>query len=206
MRFKSYVSIGFAAGVLLFGKISWAQTYETSRITVLVNDSASVKAGVLKRAETEASRLFRPARIEIRWVRCGETAACRRPPRADEFVLHIVPNGKTHGDFVFGEAFLGPDGRGKYVDVFFDRVREIQDINTGALLGAVAAHELGHLLLGSGAHSLTGLMVPIWRAESLRKIGIGNLAFTTEQKLSMRNRLADEKVAVTSLTEPRTPK
>lgn len=202
MGFRSRVLLRFAINVLLCGRIGWAQSFETTRITVLVNDSVGVKPAVLKRAEAEAARLIRQARIEIRWARCGETSDCRRPPRADEFVLHIVPNGKTHGDFVFGEAFLGPDGRGKYVDVFFDRIREMQDIDIGQLLGAVAAHELGHLLLGSRSHSLIGIMVPIWRTESLRKIAMGDLRFTPEQQKLMNSRLLDERATVTSLGSP----
>ena len=200
MGFNGKVLLGFAANVLLCGTVGWAQTYETSRITVLVNDSVGVKPAILKRAEMEAARLFRPARIEISWVRCAEVSDCRRPPGATEFVLHIVPNAKTRHDLVFGEAFLGPDGRGKYVDVFFNRVRDgAGDIDIGQLLGMVSAHELGHLLLGSHAHSLMGVMSPIWRRESLQKIGMGSLTFTPEQEKLMKRRLTDETVSVTSM-------
>jgi hypothetical protein len=196
--FKEKIFLGFGAAVLLCGSLGWAQTYEVNRITVLVNDSVGVKPAVLKHAEGEAAALFRRAGIEIEWVRCGATGDCRRPPRENEFVLHIVRNGKTRGDLVFGEAFLGSDGRGKYADVFFDRLRQASDINIGQLLGAVSAHELGHLLLGSSSHSLMGIMSPIWRKESLQKISMGNLTFTREQEKLMNSRLGNERVVVTS--------
>ena len=187
------------SSVLLCGSTAWAQTDEATRIIVLVNDSAGVRPDVLKHAENEASRLFCSSGIQVNWIRCGQTSDCRRPPRNDEFVLHIVPNGKTQGDFVFGEAFLDSEGHGKYADVFFDRVRQDADnIDTGQLLGAVAAHELGHLLLGSRAHSLTGIMEPIWRKESLLRVRMGALTFTREQQRTMSSRLVNEQFVATS--------
>lgn len=198
MGFRIKALLGFAASVLLCGSTGWAQRYEVIRITVLVNDSVGLRPALLKSAETEAARLFRRAGIEIEWVLCGDTGACRRPPRENEFVLHIVRDGKTQGDLVFGEAFLGADGRGKYADVFFDRLRLLNNIDMDQLLGAVSAHELGHLLLGSRAHSLMGIMAPIWRKESLRRIATRNLTFTREQEKLMNRRLGNERVVVTS--------
>lgn len=162
-------------------------------ISVLVNDSAGVQPAVLRRAEAEASRLFAAAGISIRWLDCRETDACRRTLLRDELVLHIVRNGKTPSKFAFGEAFLGDDGRGQYSDVFFDRIKAA-DVNTdiGQLLGVVAAHELGHLLLGSKAHSRVGIMEPVWEQDCVRKLGMGMLLFTPEQARLMRRRIGEE--------------
>ena len=105
-------------------------------------------------------------------------------------MLHIVRDGRTSNDFVFGEAFLGEDGRGQYCDVFFDRLRQSQeDFDLALLLGAVSAHELGHLLLGSNSHSRTGIMEPRWKKESVGKIEKGMLQFTKEQGDLMRKRI-----------------
>jgi hypothetical protein len=178
------------ASVLLWGTVTTAQD-RSSEITVLVNDSARVKPSVLRKAEREAGRLFNAAGIEIQWVNCSETNECRRILGPQEFVLHIVTGGKTLNDFIFGEAFLGEDGRGQYSDVFFDRLRQAQgDVNLALLLGAVSAHELGHLLLGSNSHSRIGIMEPRWGPEGLRTIGMGRLLFTPEQARSMRNRIS----------------
>jgi hypothetical protein len=171
-----------------------------ARITVLVNDSAGVPADVLKQAEQEAGKIFRPAGVEIAWLNCGEESVieggmCREVPGANRFVLHIVPNGKTSTDLVFGVAFLGEDGRGKYCNVFFDRIREAhRDLGTSTsqLLGTVAAHELGHLLLGSHAHSRWGIMEPVWKGEALRQAGMGVFLFTAEQGKAMRERIESE--------------
>ena len=196
-------SLGLVASVLLCGAMGRAQNYQSLRIRVLVNDSVGVNPTVLKRAEGEAAWLFRSAGIAIDWSQCGKIEDCRRPPNSNEFVLHITPNGKTTSDFVFGEAFLAPDGTGKYVDVFFNRMRETaEEIDLGQLLGAVAAHELGHLLLGSHSHSLVGIMEPVWQRDSLHRIAMRNLTFMPGQIRLMRNRLQSTRVSITSLKGP----
>lgn len=189
MGFRIGFPLGLIACVLMCGSLALTQTDESSFITVFVNDGVGVNRSILKTAETEAARLFRPAGIQIEWRNCAETPDCRRPPRWNEFVLHIVPKGTARSDFVFGEAFLGPDGKGKYADVFFNRLLQVADtVNIAQLLGAVAAHELGHLFLGSHAHALIGIMQPTWGPDSLRRISMGTLSFTSEQHRSMRNR------------------
>jgi hypothetical protein len=183
--------------VLSWGSIAWAGQPEVARITVLVNDAARVSASVLSKAELETARIFRAAGIEISWVNCSEESAivnedCRHAPGANEFVLHIVPTGKTSTDLVFGLAFLGQDGSGRYCNVFFDRIEEAsrgRGTNVSQLLGTVAAHELGHLMLGSHAHSRWGIMEPAWEEESLRQIGMGTFLFSREQSTLMKTRI-----------------
>jgi hypothetical protein len=198
MEFKRKHSWGFVAVLLAAGMASAEGM--PARITVLVNNSAGVPAAVLKQAEQEAARIFRPARVEIVWMNCGEESVmedgvCREVPGPNRFVLHIVPTGKTSTDLVFGVAFLGEDGRGKYCNVFFDRIRDAhRDLGTSTseLLGTVAAHELGHLLLGSHAHSQWGIMEPVWKEEAFQQAGMGTFLFTAEQGELMRERIERE--------------
>src|SRR5262249_16089412 len=62
-------------------------------------------------------------------------------------------------------------------------------IDEARLLGAVAAHEVGHLLLGLRAHTLWGIMAPRWSGEALRQVGMGRLLFTPEQAARMRGKV-----------------
>lgn len=198
MWFKRKHLWGFAAVLLGVGMAAGEAI--PARITVLVNDSAGVPTDVLRQAEQEAGRIFRPAGVEVSWMNCGEEpvkedGACREVPGANRFVLHIVPNGKTSTDLVFGVAFLGEDGTGKYCNVFFDRIQEGHrnvGASTAQLLGTVAAHELGHLLLGSHSHSRWGIMEPVWKEEALRQTGMGTFLFTAEQGELMRERIERE--------------
>jgi hypothetical protein len=117
-------------------------------------------------------------------------------------VLHIVPTGKTSSDLVFGLAFLDEDGRGKYGDVFYNRIAEAHHesgANLSLLLGTVAAHELGHLLLGSHAHSYAGVMTPVWRGDVLRRMDMGRLLFTPEQASVMKARIGGQEMSLVSV-------
>jgi len=195
--FDAKFSFGLAV-VLLCAAMDRVTAQESSHIRVMVHNSAGVPAAVLRRGEAEAGRMFRAAEIEIDWVNCAMSDSpgeCRRFPGANDFVLHIVPDGTTRSALVFGESFLGEDGRGKYADVFFRRIESTagKDIDISRLLAAVGAHELGHLLLGSGAHSTVGIMAPIWKYDSLRRIGMGTLLFTPQQSQLMRSRIGDDR-------------
>ena len=89
----------------------------------------------------------------------------------------------------------GPGGEGKYADIFLRRV-EIAAMESGfsvqRLLGAVAAHELGHLLLGTHAHSYEGIMCPVWKKAVLQRMEMGSLLFTKDESMTMKGRLAGE--------------
>lgn len=201
MQFNVKRGLQVVAAILTWCGIALGYS-DPTQITVLVNDGAGVSPAVLKRAEDEASRVFRMAGIDITWLNCLDASMayqCRVVPAADEFILHIVPDGKTSSEWVFGEAFLGEGGEGKYIDIFFNRVRKADgtlSIDMGRLLGAVSAHELGHLLLGSHAHSPVGIMEPIWEERSLRDIGRGTLLFTKDQSQRMRNRVGGQTLSV----------
>lgn len=193
MGFKRKLGAGIT-GVLLWASLAGAQS-DDAAIKVMVLDSAGIPSAVLAKAEAEAERIFRKSEIEIHWVNClkkGEKESCHHAPGANEFMLHIVPDGKTGSDLVFGEAFMGEDGSGKYADIFFKRVlaaSETPELNTAQLLGAVTAHELGHLLLGSRSHSSMGIMEPVWKKECLLRIWMGSLLFTREQAQAMQRRV-----------------
>ena len=126
---------------------------------------------------------------------CSQTSVCHHVPGANEFVLSIVADGRTSSELVYGVAFIGPGGEGKYADIFLRRV-EIAASESGfsaeRLLGAVAAHELGHLLLGTHAHSYEGIMSPVWKKTVLQRMEMGSLLFTKDESVTMQGRLAGE--------------
>jgi len=199
MRFRlfAYMAVGFFS--LSSGHLLPAQTFgqDTLGITILVYDSARVPPRDLAKANRQAGTIFRAARIAAAFVDCsaGSLAeVCHRPARGTEFVVHIVPNGKTSTDAVFGVAFLGADGSGTYSDIFYDRVEQMHrdsGASLAGLLGTVAAHEIGHLLLGSHSHSATGIMSAQWQHEELRLINMGSLGFIPEQAYRMRARIKE---------------
>ena len=165
--------------------------------TVLVHNSARVAPSVLRQSEFEAHRIFRAAGINVDWIECSygatDQSVCTNVANSLTFNLRIVDNGKTQSDSVFGEAFLGADGTGRYCDVFVNRIEDTTQslgLNPSRLLGTVAAHELGHLLLGSRAHSSSGLMNPVWTPQNLQKVYTGTLLFSPEQSRLIKKQLS----------------
>jgi len=206
--FQVTVCAGFLGMVLCGGGLAIAGSSDRDRedrkVTVLVNDGAQVAPSVLRQAEIEATRIFREAGVEIEWVGCSGGSVpyedrCQVIPGENQYVLHIVPTGRTSSDLVFGLAFLDEDGHGKYCDVFYNRIVEAHHdsgANLSLLLGMVAAHELGHLLLGSHAHWHMGIMTPVWKGDVLRRINMGSLLFTQEQASVMKARIGGGEVSL----------
>ncbi len=183
--------------VVLWAGLGWvaADTGGASEITVLLLNPAKVSRNVLSHAEAEATRIFSASGIHLRWVDCSQTPVCHHVPGPNEFVLSIVPDGRTSSELVYGVAFLGPDGGGKYADVFLRRVESAageSGFSVQRLLGAVAAHELGHLLLRTHAHGYEGIMCPVWRKPVLQRMEMGSLLFTTDESIRMKGRVGGD--------------
>jgi len=60
------------------------------------------------------------------------------------------------------------------------------DASAGQILGHAMAHEIGHLLLNSSAHSPVGIMQGEWDKRELTHLQAGRLLFTSEQSHLMR--------------------
>jgi hypothetical protein len=194
---KFFVRVLWLCAIILSdgAAVAWGQDWHEAQ--VLVYDDAPVRRSILEAGELEAGRIFRLAGIRLVWVNCyvhvdAGQEHCRLVPGIRQLALRVIPMGKTSPDLVFGQAFVGESGTGMYADVFLDRIQAAHDqygTSVPRLLGAVAAHELGHLLLGFQAHSWTGIMTPVWESESLRLMSMGNLLFSREQAVRMQSTL-----------------
>ena len=202
-RFKDF------CGLSLFLIVEIAMPNATAQITVQVHNSAGVSSSVLRQGEAEAARIFANAGIDVVWQNCPNNSGVISDCLGftpNEFSLQIVSNGRTLNDSVFGQAFLGEGGIGKFCDIFFNRIEQIwqgSGTDPSLILGAVAAHELGHLLLGSNAHSPVGIMQPVWPPKNLRAIDMGTLLFTRKQAALMKARLA--RPGNSALVKPENP-
>jgi len=185
--------------LLVFDSSSWAKERASeenseARITVRVFNYAEVASRALEEGQKEASKIFRKAGVETTWVDCQVTAekkvtnpACQEPLGHAEFALRILPRTNAVPPGLrdnIGFAFLPPDGRGSMAGIFYDLVEGLAGLggtSRGVVLAHTLAHEIGHLLLGTSAHSPRGLMRGGWVKEELRQAAMGNLLFTPEQ-------------------------
>lgn len=191
MKFKRIRS-GIGCVVLLCGI---ASAGEDAQLRVLVHQDTPVPNSTLEHARAEAVRIFRGAGIELSWINCSRNVPvveCQASTAENVLYLNVVSRGRSSHDMVFGEAYLDERGKGKVADVFYDRVEDAQrelGISEGRLLGAVAAHEIGHLVLGHRSHQWIGIMTRTWDRENLRLLGMGAFFFGKEQAIRMRQRL-----------------
>jgi hypothetical protein len=168
-------------------------------VTVEVFNDAGIASPILKSAELEASRIFDAAHVQIRWTNCtmaqdrsAADAGCHGSRAPNDLDLRIVSGSQKQNGDIFGVAFLGADGSGRYCDVFYgsvEKLREAGHSDVGRVLGHVMAHEIGHLLIGVHAHSQWGIMAAKWHNEEFKRLEMGTLFFNADQKKSIYSRL-----------------
>ena len=148
-------------------------------IDLQMRNDARVPAELVQISQDEVTRIFAGAGLQVRW---NEAA-----PR---FTIQIVPQvlgfaGATSP--IMGVAMRKPSG--SMVEVFFKQVRSFAhsyDVDLSTMLAYVIAHELGHLLLPTMAHSPTGVMQADWDRAVVRDAAKGSLTFTEAQADSIR--------------------
>ena len=169
-------------------------------VAISVYNDAEVPANVLARAENEASQVFRQAGIKVHWLNCRIPAASEEASRAcreaifpEHLHLRIVRKSAGLKGETMGISFQSNDGRGCYADLFYDPMEQLHKsdgTDMATLLGHVAAHEIGHLLLGTNSHSPAGIMHARWTAEEVASAKAGSLVFSEKESLRMKAKLA----------------
>ena len=170
------------------------------QVTISVHNDAGISAGTLKGAEMEASRVFRQSGIEAKWLNCPlpadgpeDPAQCRTAEFPAHLQLRIARRSHNLSEITFGISYLSADGSGCYANLFYERIEEMHErsrVNLASLLGDVAAHEIGHLLLGTNSHAANGIMRARWEGEELVSISAGALFFSEAESRQMRSKLA----------------
>ena len=184
---------------------SSAQTAISTRLEVTVSlyGYAHVSSKTLAKAKQEAQRILHEAGVETVWVSCLpksekiELNSCSVVD-ATHLVLKILPHGLTahvrDRIDVLGNAVLDENSTGNYACAFLDHIQAQEERLGFALMGNVFAHELGHLLLGSNTHSVSGIMSAHWLGTELRRVSQGSIGFLPSQSHRMKERMASHQV------------
>ena len=169
-------------------------------LSISVHDYADVPTELLAAAEGEAHRIFHQAGVETVWLNCSPKLEKTEPPecyiadsthlalKVQRRAMSVQARERTEA---LGIATLDEKGAGFYGYVFYDRVQQLAKERNlkHRLLGNVFAHEIGHLLLGSTSHSITGIMTGQWSGEGLRRVSEGTMFFSAHESGVMRDRL-----------------
>jgi hypothetical protein len=166
-----------------------------SAITVLLYDHIGVPLTVLDEATQVVTSVYGRADVTIAWKTCLSLQTgrrmlddCRRDLHGDELVVRMTrpansPQWNVRSS-ALGVAVVLDGATGFYVSVYYSRVKDLaesQRVRPGLVLGYTIAHEVGHLLLRSTAHSPLGLMRSGWDSESRKQAERGRLYLLRDQ-------------------------
>jgi hypothetical protein len=197
--------VRFVALLILLDTSLWGRgtknglTKEKAPLTVSVYNEADVPAEVLSQAEAAASRIFQRAGIAVNWLNCQVPAASAQASRAcgevafpKHLQLRIVRKSAGLNGDAMGVSFQGEDGIGCLADLFYEPMEELERsdrTDIASLLGHVAAHELGHLLLGTNSHAVAGIMQARWVGDELTHAEAARMVFLDQEVQKMKERL-----------------
>jgi hypothetical protein len=193
-------SVSTFAGLIFVCAAGWtcsapltAMVAPRTILTVRVYQTAGLPS-MLERALAEASSVLLSGLVDVRWRNCSSPAlfaACSSPPAPLELLL-VVRDGTPCQETspTLGEALVVRDGSGIVATVFVNcvewRARSTRT-DVAVLLGRVAAHELGHLMMQTTAHARRGLMRPNWTPDELQRNRLADWEFTAEDVTAMRH-------------------
>ncbi len=180
----------------------WAKNLpqESPRVKISVFTDSGISSEILKQAEKVSSQVFEESGIHVDWVNCapaegapGGEIACRQAAFPQHLHLRIVRRSLSLQDSTLGISYLSSDDTGCQADIFYEGIEKLHRetfLHPAIILGHVAAHEIGHLLLGSSSHSLSGIMRAHWNMVELGRANKGLLLFTKSQSLRMTEKLS----------------
>ena len=178
-----------------------------TEVTVRVYDNTGATEGERRPSLKIAASIVSAASVELLWKTCTEPArlamstntrrqgACELPLAPGELAVRIVRSGVEDGtqrELPLGDATLNSQtGKGVLATIYIDRVNwmaEQTGVDAGALLGRAIAHELGHLLMATGAHGSNGLMRPVWSQSEIRRRQIDDWIFRPREIAAIKAR------------------
>jgi hypothetical protein len=182
------------AGVVVIAVLMGAQDisgHSSPELTVsaLVIDRVDLAPNVLRRAESEAERIYSLIGVKLVWT---DTVDRESGTQMSVIVSASAFRGKELNSGALGATPQTEKGRGRTAYVFYDRVCDFSKANgvdLGVMLGHVIAHELGHTLLPDGAHSPSGVMRAQWDLAQAVRAAEGKLTFGAREAVLIRQGL-----------------
>ena len=142
---------------------------------------------MLVRAQTETARIYAAVGVRLVW----EADPLSLFPRLSMLIV-TTPDAWSERVVAtaLGAAPAGDQGMGRLAYAFQERIQAFarhHGTDPAKILACVMAHELGHLLLGRGSHSFTGIMSGEWDRDEILSAEMSVLGFTNGQGKSIRS-------------------
>jgi hypothetical protein len=175
-----------SAGVLA-GVTAQAEPTESLAVRLVAINRADVPDIALKQAEHHAARIFSAAGIALRWAHTRPDEPYPGP--GPHVRIIIVPDSRMERDRRrVGAALRGTIDAYVFASRVADRAAHAR-VDIAIFLGHVIAHEIGHLLLPYGSHSLHGVMRAEWDRAHGDDMLKGRLLFASGQADLIRTRV-----------------
>jgi len=158
------ISIKLGLFIAFSSAAVWAKNLpqESPSVTISVFNDSGISSEILKEAEKVSSQVFEESGIHVDWVNCfpaeeapGGEVACRQAAFPQHLHLRIVRRSLSLKDSTLGISYLLSDGTGCQADIFYEGIEKLRHetfVDPAIILGHVAAHEIGHPLLGNNSH------------------------------------------------------
>jgi hypothetical protein len=172
-------------------------------LTVRLYNTCSASVRELEEMKESASQIFSRAGVEVEWIPCApgprDSAVCPNPSdaasRAVIFVrLMDAPIQPAHGNQLHRVLLGRANHNTASAAVFYKTACALEQnapriVSRGQILGHGLAHEIGHLLLATDAHSLVGIMKENYDSDDLFAMGKGHLFFAAAESRAIRKRI-----------------
>jgi hypothetical protein len=221
---KAFLTAFLAPALLasLHASASPQQAEAPSRLTLRIYNYAEAHPHILRNARRHTERVLAPAAVETAWLDCPTSPeeipfnrSCADEPGPNHLILNLLPPSMSErygfNRDIFGFALPTARGLpGSKISLFFKRVLDLAyhgGVGTSfenaqaLILGHMMAHEVGHLLLGPGSHSATGVMSFPWNRRTLTNMERGQLRFSSLEQRRIRKAM-DRRIE-RSLERPR---
>lgn len=174
-----------------------SESLATQALTVRICNLSSAGKQDLTEMEKSATEIFRHSGVNLLWIECSGTAGDPNGPAT------VFSGGSTLSLWVvndspqFSRHTLAWTTLNTYrLTVDYKRAEMLARASTGLspgqILGHTVAHEIGHLLLGTGDHALFGIMKSSYDRRDLLSMAQGRLLFTKEQSRCIRSNLGSK--------------
>lgn len=177
----------------------------TPTLKVFVYTFAGAPPYALEGAENEASRILRPAQVELRWMDCASRAhavSCESPRAAADLIIRFLPKALPQVS-ASALGIAGSSGGYATAFIFYDRVLALRTHTrlVPQMLGRVLAHEITHLLLPHEDHSGFGLMRGQWSADDLRATSAAGFGLSERSARLMHIEALQKMSSAAAMTE-----
>lgn len=194
--------VSTAAAIVAAALISSTRTPASAVIDdsllVRLYDNAGLLASELTSALRTTLDILRRADLRVDWVQCRARrdgpvpAACEQPLSSGDVVVRLIEGSDAEAEErrALGYSLFDENGVSGFATVYVDRVHWLArraQYPRAPVLGRAIAHEIGHLLLRSNAHTETGLMREVWTVEQVIRNRREDWTFSPDQDGGLRS-------------------